>query len=289
MERLPSSTSSANLSGAYLRHANLSNANLDGANLAGANFESAHLTGVNFKNSLFNSETKFPNGYNMNLEDAVFIEPKIMTSEDFLQTNLSGVDLKGLVLNGANLADVNLAGLDLSAANLSRTTLTNADLRGTNLSWTDLAGADLRGTNLQGTILRGANLDDGWYDSETVFPGGFDISSSNMNFLDSGKHVTNILSVDKACVAINTLDSAIDRVSLERSYLGSVQNKLQFTMSNLTSQTQNIGASRSSIQDTDFAADAIDLAKNQILAQSATAMLAQASAISQNILSLIAA
>ncbi|MEE3193685.1 MAG: flagellin, partial [Candidatus Poribacteria bacterium] len=74
----------------------------------------------------------------------------------------------------------------------------------------------------------------------------------------------------------------------ERSRLGSIQNKLQFTMSNLTSQTQSIEAARSSIQDTDFAADAADLAKNQILAQSATAMLAQASAISQNILSLIA-
>jgi len=55
-------------------------------------------------------------------------------------------------------------------------------------------------------------------------------------------------------------------------------------MSNLTSQTQNIEASRSSIQDTDFTAD---LAKNQILAQLETAMLAQASAISQNILSLL--
>jgi len=60
-------------------------------------------------------------------------------------------------------------------------------------------------------------------------------------------------------------------------------------MSNLTSQTQSIEAARSSIQDTDFAPDAADLAKNQILAQSATAMLAQASAIPQNILSLIAA
>ena len=49
-------------------------------------------------------------------------------------------------------------------------------------------------------------------------------------------------------------------------------------MSNLTSQTQSIEAARSSIQDTDFAADAADLAKNQILAQSA---------ISQNILSLL--
>ena len=79
----------------------------------------------------------------------------------------------------------------------------------------------------------------------------------------------------------------IDMINQERSYLGSMQNRLAFTMSNLTSQTQNIEASRSSIQDTDFAADAADLAKNQILAQSATAMLAQASAISQNILGLL--
>ena len=60
-----------------------------------------------------------------------------------------------------------------------------------------------------------------------------------------------------------------------------------FTISNLTSQTQNAEASRSSIEDADFAAEAADLAKNQILAQSATAMLAQASAISQNILGLL--
>ena len=111
----------------------------------------------------------------------------------------------------------------------------------------------------------------------------------------SGMDITydaNVLSVDDARIAISTLDNAIDQINQERSYLGSVQNKLQFTMSNLTSQTQSIEAARSSIQDTDFAADAADaadLAKNQILAQSATAMLAQASAIFQNILSLIAA
>ena len=69
--------------------------------------------------------------------------------------------------------------------------------------------------------------------------------------------------------------------------MGSMQNRLAVTMTNLTSQTQNMEASRSSIQDTDFTADAADLAKNQILAQSATAMLAQASAISQNVLGLL--
>ena len=70
-------------------------------------------------------------------------------------------------------------------------------------------------------------------------------------------------------------------------YHGYDSNKLQFTMSNLSNNIQNIEASRSSIEDADFAAEAADLAKNQILAQSATAMLVQASAISQNILSLL--
>ena len=80
----------------------------------------------------------------------------------------------------------------------------------------------------------------------------------------------------------------IDEINRERSYIGSEQNKLQFTMSNLTSNVQSIEAARSSIEDVDFAAEAANLAKNQILAQSGTAMLAQASAISQNILGLLA-
>jgi len=100
---------------------------------------------------------------------------------------------------------------------------------------------------------------------------------------------SQVLDIKQARVAITSLDHATDTVNQERSYLGSMQNRLSFTMSNLTGQTQSIEAARSSIQDTDFAADAADLAKNQILAQSGTAMLAQASAISQNILSLIVA
>ena len=87
--------------------------------------------------------------------------------------------------------------------------------------------------------------------------------------------------------AITAIDHAIDEVNQERSYIGSEQNKLQFTMSNLSNNIQNIEASRSSIEDADFAAEAADLAKNQILAQSATARLAQASAISQNVLGLL--
>jgi len=98
----------------------------------------------------------------------------------------------------------------------------------------------------------------------------------------------NVRDVNAARSAVTRLDHAIDEINRERSYVGSEQNKLQFTMSNLTSNIQSIESSRSSIEDVDFAAEAADLAKNQILAQSGTAMLAQASAISQNILGLLA-
>jgi len=98
----------------------------------------------------------------------------------------------------------------------------------------------------------------------------------------------HVRSVDNARNAIERLDHAIDEINRERSYVGSEQNKLQFTMSNLTSNIQSIESARSSIEDVDFAAEAADLAKNQILAQSGTAMLAQAAAISQNILGLLA-
>jgi flagellin len=104
---------------------------------------------------------------------------------------------------------------------------------------------------------------------------------------DTTTYNANVLSVDDARSAITAIDHAIDEVNQERSYIGSEQNKLQFTMSNLSNNIQNTEASRSSLEDADFAAEAANLAKNQILAQSATAMLAQASAISQNILRLL--
>ena len=117
-------------------------------------------------------------------------------------------------------------------------------------------------------------------DDNRYWNGAYDEWSSDYN--------TNVGSVDDARDAVTRLDHAIDEINRERSYIGSEQNKLQFTMSNLTSNIQSIESARSSIEDVDFAAEAADLAKNQILAQSGTAMLAQASAISQNILGLLA-
>ena len=87
--------------------------------------------------------------------------------------------------------------------------------------------------------------------------------------------------------AIDMLDRAIAKVNDERSNVGSLQNRLEFTSSNLMNSIQNNAASMSTIRDADFAVEAADLARNQILTQSGTAMLAQASSLSQNVLSLI--
>jgi len=112
---------------------------------------------------------------------------------------------------------------------------------------------------------------------------------SIMNATDVGLDINgnDVLTVDKARTAVTALDDAIDEVNRERSYIGSEQNKLQFTMSNLSSTINSIETARSNIEDVDYAAEMSELAKNQILVQSSTAMLAQANMVSQNILQLL--
>ena len=112
---------------------------------------------------------------------------------------------------------------------------------------------------------------------------------SIMNATDVGLEIDgeNVVTVDEARTAVTALDNAIDEVNLERSYIGSEQNKLQFTMSNLTSTINSIETARSHIEDVDYAAEMSELSKNQILVQSSTAMLAQANMVSQNVLQLL--
>ena len=112
---------------------------------------------------------------------------------------------------------------------------------------------------------------------------------SIMNATDVGLGIDgeNVLTVDEARTAVTALDEAIDEVNQERSYIGSQQNKLQFTMSNLSSNIQSIESARSDIEDVDYASEMSELAKNQILVQSGTAMLSPANMVSQTILQLL--
>ena len=87
--------------------------------------------------------------------------------------------------------------------------------------------------------------------------------------------------------ALTSLDSAIATVTDGRGRLGAVQNRLVHTVANLTITTENLIAAESQIRDADYAAEISEFTKNQILVQSATAILAQANLVPQNVLQLL--
>jgi len=102
-----------------------------------------------------------------------------------------------------------------------------------------------------------------------------------------GVNALNISSNSGAQAAMTTLDTALTSINAFMGDVGSSQNQLQYTINNLTTSIQNYTASSSTIEDVDMAAEVSNMTKNQILQQSAMAMLAQANAQPQSILKLL--
>jgi len=86
---------------------------------------------------------------------------------------------------------------------------------------------------------------------------------------------------------IKPIDTAIDLISAQRSTLGAVQNRLESTIANLSVAEENLSASESSIRDLDFSSEVIQFTAAQILTSSGTGFLAQANALSNNVLTLL--
>ena len=97
----------------------------------------------------------------------------------------------------------------------------------------------------------------------------------------------SIADQESAGNAINTIRSAINQVSSIRGTLGATQNRLEHTSNNLSVMTENIQDAESTIRDTDIAEEMMSYTKNNILVQSAQAMLAQANQIPQGVLQLL--
>jgi flagellin len=115
-----------------------------------------------------------------------------------------------------------------------------------------------------------------------------DIGTMNAAGLDVEKTDVDLTtSATSRHSAIATIDNAIKSVNDQRSELGAVSNRLNHTVNNLTNISSNLSAAKGGIEDADFALETTNLAKNQILQQASTAMLAQANASKQNVLSLL--
>ena len=97
----------------------------------------------------------------------------------------------------------------------------------------------------------------------------------------------DVTTVKGSSDALKVLDSALANVNSQRASFGALQSRFETAVSNLESTSENLSASRSRIQDTDFASETAKLTRGQILQQAGTAMLAQANSLPNGVLSLL--
>jgi len=97
----------------------------------------------------------------------------------------------------------------------------------------------------------------------------------------------SVATVADAQAAIETIDSALNQVSTLQGQLGAVQNRFTSVISNLTASTQNASSAQSTIQDTNYASATSQLSRAQVLSQAATAIIAQANQLPQQVLKLL--
>ncbi len=131
----------------------------------------------------------------------------------------------------------------------------------------------------------GANMDQ----RERVYIGTMTaqgLGIQGTNGLPNSATFISLSTPDRANMAIGIIDNALKIVNKQRADLGAYQNRLQYAMRGLMSGAENLQASESKIRDTDMAAQMVSYVKNQILVQSATAMLAQANTKPQTVLQL---
>jgi flagellin len=102
-----------------------------------------------------------------------------------------------------------------------------------------------------------------------------------------GVDALDVTDIENSQASIQLIDDAIAMVDEARADYGAKINRLNYAADNLTNVSQNTSASRSRIQDTDYAATTTELARTQIISQAATAMLAQANQAPQSVLSLL--
>ena len=113
------------------------------------------------------------------------------------------------------------------------------------------------------------------------------VSIGDMHVASLGLDGMSIADQDSAAAAVDIIKKAINQVSDVRGTLGATQNRLDHTINNLSVMTENIQDAESTIRDTDVAAEMMKYTKNNILIQSAQAMLAQANQVPQGVLQLL--
>lgn len=201
---------------------------------------------------------------------------------------------------GDGIILTNESGADIKMINTSTTT--NAAIEITDLSGTPLIGG-------AGT-LAGQGAVDPWDDAKALFITGQIILDSEKSFsvidengdpagtgflntdTSAASQLQTVAQLDVSTVdasnrTLAIVDAALATINGQRAKYGAIQSRFQNTIDNLKITSENLSASRSRIRDADFAAETANLTRTQILQQAGTAMLAQANALPQQVLSLL--
>ena len=114
-----------------------------------------------------------------------------------------------------------------------------------------------------------------------------DMRAKALNIVDERGNSLSVLSAEEANKAITAFDAALNEVSSQRANLGAVQNRLEYTISNLDNTAENLTSAESTLRDVDMAKEMMEYSKNNILNQAAQAMISQANQQPQNVLQLL--
>lgn len=183
-------------------------------------------------------------------------------------------------INAKGDADVTLAkGTADTTNNIGKLAAGEYTVSGSNLLLGDTLVGTLDGTTKTNlTLTDGTEVDltaTGIVDADLADKGTFTIKGIDVS------------TADNASGSLDTIDAAIKNVSDQRSKLGAVQNRLEHTINNLGTSSENLTAAESRIRDVDMATEMMEFTKNNVLSQASQAMLAQAKALPNQVLSLL--
>jgi len=189
-------------------------------------------------------------------------------------TNEAGADIK-IENDTASGGSITLAGQDLEATNTA-----DGELKFGGIA-TAAAGDVARsfGT-LEFSSEKGFSVTDGGGTGSALVS---TTAASELNAVNT----IDVSTVDGSTKALKIIDSALASVNGQRASFGALQSRFETTISNLQTTSENLSASRSRIRDADFASETASLTRAQILQQAGVAMLAQANALPNNVLSLL--
>jgi flagellin len=230
-------------------------------------------------------------------------------SFDLYGANTTAVAISATVVNATDLSAIAKAvNAQSSVTNITATSdqagnmvLTDLDGNNVRLTTTQLTGVGMGSGKLAGAnnvasaILNGGSATVGGvvsFDSKSGFSVATSAGATLMTALTNGSAISTVSAVDVstaggATAALKVIDAALGQISDQRASLGAVQNRFDSTVSNLQTSSENMSASRSRIQDADFAQETANLSRSQILQQAGTAMVAQANQLPQGVLALL--